>query len=412
VEAKTGMPMSALNTRLLTLCGAVLVIIAIAGCDSGNANSPNPTTVGAVPIGDASGFSATISDADSPHFVRRAELGIDAYGATTFAFSPDGHRLVAGANHYLSIWDVMPEPAGHLYLLDKSIHYEASSFSADNHTVAFGMSDGRLGLWDTAKLSEPPRYIQLADQLTRCVEFSPDGRWLAASSDASGPDVLYVAKLWDLAKGRPSLVNGFDLDKNSGSIEALAFSPDSNFLATGDVAGNIYVWDVQHLDKGPNRFSVEGPTASVMGLAGVESLAISSNKILAVGTLDGHIWLWDLKQEGSPPTSFDIFSKLSEDDKRTLPLYMFNMTTVAFSPDGKMLAASYGDGSVHIWVLSEGIVQGELTTTRVLALPLNSTSGIEAIRFSPDGTILGVMAERNIRLWDIEQPTSVDKATP
>ena len=73
------MPMSALNTRLLTLCGAVLMIIAVAGCDSGNSNSPNQNNVGAVPTGDASGFSATISDADSPHFVRRAELGIDAY---------------------------------------------------------------------------------------------------------------------------------------------------------------------------------------------------------------------------------------------------------------------------------------------------------------------------------------------
>lgn len=405
------MPMSALNTRLLTLCGAMLMIVSIAGCDSGNSNSSNQNSVGAVPTGDASGFSATISDADSPHFVRRAELGIDAYGATNFAFSPDGQRLIAGANHYLSIWDVMPKPAGHLYLLDKSIHYEATSFSADNHTVAFGMSDGRLGLWDTGKLSDSPRYLQLADQLTRCVEFSPDGRWLAASSDASGPNKYYDAKLWDLTKGIPSVDNGFDLNLNSG-IEAIAFSTDSSLLATGDVVGNIYIWEMQHLEKSPNRLSVKASSAPVMGLDGVESLAISSNRILAVGTLDGHIWLWDLKQADSPPTSFDIFSKLSEKDKTTLPLYMFDMTTVAFSPDGKMLAASYGDGSVHIWVLSEGIVQGELTTTRVLALPLNSTSGIEAIRFSPDGTILGVMAERNIRLWDIEQPTSADKATP
>ena len=33
------MTISALNTRLLTLCGAVLMIIAIAGCDSGSSNS-------------------------------------------------------------------------------------------------------------------------------------------------------------------------------------------------------------------------------------------------------------------------------------------------------------------------------------------------------------------------------------
>ena len=61
----------------------------------------------------------------------------------------------------------------------------------------------------------------------------------------------------------------------------------------------------------------------------------------------------------------------------------------------------------------EELCKEKLTTARALDVPNKSgTSGIESIRFSPDGTILALHVSAGIKLWDIEQPTHTGKATP
>jgi WD40 repeat protein len=120
-----------------------------------------------------------------------------------------------------------------------------------------------------------------------------------------------------------------------------------------------------------------------------------------------------LKQAGSDPKTFNLFSNESEEVKNGALSDMFAVITVAFSPDGKMLAVAYGDGSIHVWVLSGGVVQGEVTTAHVLyASNKSGTSGVGSLRFSPDGTILAAMYSSSIKLWDIKQPTPAGKATP
>lgn len=394
---------------LVYVLGALAVLIAFAGCNSDGGNS-KPVATGSPSVASTSGFSATVDVASSPSFVRRAELGMNADASTTFSFSPDGHKLVAGNGNYISIWDVTSKATGSVYLLDKSTKYSAAAFSTDNHTVAIGNESGQLKLWDTAKQSTSPIVLQLADLFLRCVEFSPDGHWLVASSDASGPNKYYDAKLWDLTKGTPKLNNAYDLDKNSAKVQTLAFSPDSSLLATGDIGGEILLWDMQHLDKSPDRLTVNSPGVSPFDEAGVDSLAVSSGRILAVSTFDGFIWLWDLKQPGASPIKYDIFAKLSPEENKGITGNMREARSLAFSPDGRMLAAGYGDGSIHVWMLANGIVQGELTTASVL-LAKDTRSGFISLRFSPDGTILAAMYSSSIKLWGIQQTTST-KITP
>jgi WD40 repeat protein len=385
-----------------------LIIVAVAG--SAYFAIANQHGGGTVPFADASGFSVAISETDSPIFVRRAELGVDADFSTTFGFSLDGHKLVAGANNFLSIWDVSSKAAGSLYLKDNSSEYTAAAFSTDNHTVAYGTFEGQLRLWDSAKPNEPPLSLQLADQPLWDVAFSPDGQWLAASCAASSVKIRYVTKVWDLTKGEPTLSNGVDLHKNFGEVTSVAFTPDSSLLATGGLGGEVFLWDMQHLDQNPVRLSINTQGVSDFDENGVQSLALSSDRLLAASTNDGLIWLWNLKQPSASPAKFDLFSYLPSDEKEKIPSNMLDGRAVAFSPDGKMLVAGYGDGSVHAWMLSKGVVQGELSTARVLNVPRGSS--IKSIRFSPDGTILAVMSTAGIKLWDIEQPTHIAEATP
>ena len=69
------------------------------------------------------------------------------------------------------------------------------------------------------------------------------------------------------------------------------------------------------------------------------------------------------------------------------------MTTVAYSPDGKTLAAGYQDGTIRLW---------DVASHRLI-----STAGrpVYALAFSPDGTTLATAGgDGRARLWNVAIP--------
>jgi len=126
------------------------------------------------------------------------------------------------------------------------------------------------------------------------------------------------------------------------------------------------------LSQGQPVRTLEGHTSWV------RSVAFSPDgKLLASGSDDDTIKLWDVA------TGREV---------RTLEGHNYAVTSVAFSPDGKLLASgSYKE--IKLWEVATG---QEVRTLR------GHTDWVKSVAFSPDGKLLASGSEDwTIKLWDI-----------
>jgi WD40 repeat protein len=74
--------------------------------------------------------------------------------------------------------------------------------------------------------------------------------------------------------------------------------------------------------------------------------------------------------------------------------YSGALRSVAFSPDGNMLASAGDDGTVRLW---------DVATRQPLGNPMKGhTNRVWGVAFSPDGRMLAsASVDRTVRLWDV-----------
>jgi WD40 repeat protein len=205
--------------------------------------------------------------------------------------------------------------------------------------------DGRIVRWPAdggSTVGEP--LMSVDDVLFGLVALSPDGHEIAVG----GFDALH---LLDPATGEA--LRG-PLPGYGNLVYGIAFSPDGRFLATGDWEGRVRLWDTSTWSP------VDDPLAE--GLQQVYAVTFDpTGTLLAASGFDGSVIVWDT-------STWERVRELTIDDA-TLSL--------AFSPDGKVLAVGTEAGEVHlIDILSGDRIGGPIPGQR---------DWVNSVAFSPDG---------------------------
>ena len=210
------------------------------------------------------------------------------------------------------------------------------------------------------RLARYPRAGQIlhSGKEVNAVAFSPDGQWLATAGRKN------IAQVWDTTNGQEMLSVGSKAWRRS--MEAVEFSPDGQWLATAGDDGTARIWDAT---SGEELLTVTHE-AEMWGVA----FSPDGRRLATVGD-DGTARIWDA-------TSGEELLTVTHDNW---------VRGVAFSPDGCWLATACVDRAARIWDVADG--EESVTVTH--------DSLITAVAFSPDGEWLATAGDDGTaRIWD------------
>ncbi|KAJ5618518.1 NACHT and WD40 domain protein [Penicillium herquei] len=280
----------------------------------------------------------------------------------TLSFSPDGKTLASGTmDGPIILWSTTINESQILH--GHSGVVTSFSFSPSEQILASGSFDTKVILWDTATCEQQQELIGHFSPVNS-VAFSPDGLNLVSGS----LDGMII--LWGIATGKgPERLAEF-----LSPVTSVEFDPVTGVLASGNYDNTIILWDI---GTGTKIQILPGHSDSIV------SLAFSSDgRILASGSEDRTIKLWDVatcKQQ-----------QHGQNKERDSSVAVYSM---AFSQDGSMLALGLTDSTLILW---------KRVTGKQQTLSRNWEHGI-SLAFSPDGSMLastGGSTLSEVILWD------------
>ncbi|MEH2336799.1 serine/threonine-protein kinase [Nostoc sp.] len=248
----------------------------------------------------------------------------------------------------------------------------ALAISPDSNTLASASDHKIVKLWD---LNTQKVLASLSghSQAVKSVTFSPDGKILATASDDK------TIKLWQIE----TLEEICTLLGHSHAVKSVAFSPNGQILASGSWDKTIKLWDV---NTGTEICTITGHQLQV------NSVAFNpQGQLLASASYDRTIRLWQIPAlEGSPRglQNRPCYSLLG-----TLSGHAWAVLTVAFSPDGKILATGSDDNTIKLW---------EVNTGQLICTLVGHSWSVVAVAFTADGeTLLSASCDKTVKLWRV-----------
>lgn len=236
----------------------------------------------------------------------------------------------------------------------------SASFSPDGRWLATTSDQDGFRLWDPKAKNQELIKLHQAQKVWS-FSFSPNGERLATTSEEN------IIKLWKRQsdKLQPFVLIEKDyfikakVDKKEiGRIASISFSPDGKQLATVLRSGIVHLWNLQDAKK-VATFQINERDEQVKILS--VSFA-AGNQLLATGSTDGTVQLWDLR--GNQIKTFKAHEEAVQ--------------SISFDLNGKILATGSANGTINLWDWQNSL---EEPTAELEG----HEEAVQSISFSPDG---------------------------
>jgi WD40 repeat protein len=341
---------------------------------------------------------------------------------TSMAFSPDGTQLAAASlDGTLRLWDVRDPGSTPVLIGNFSGHrgpLRDIAFSPDGAALASASDDGTIGLWNTRGT-----IIGGAANGSDSLAFSPDGKTLAINIGAPGhyfialysmPAQKLIARLPvsglaglafspdgktlaaavnDLPIGNPVELWNVATHRMTGQVlthllvvNSVAFSPDGTLFAVYPLLGSaIQVWSTARLTRVASLSDMPQAQAQNVLLAGVYQLAFSPDgRLLAAAETDGKVLVF----------SVPGFSLLDSFQPAQAAV------SLAFSPNGRELALGAVNGNVYLYSVPVTYTRlsSQLAYRGVFAASIKS---VESVEFQSSDSLIAAGEDSVVRFWNV-----------
>jgi WD40 repeat protein/tRNA A-37 threonylcarbamoyl transferase component Bud32 len=240
--------------------------------------------------------------------------------------------------------------------------------------------------------------MSAAGQAVRANDFAEVRRLLQKWRPAATDGVDYRAWEWHFLAARcrevPLLVRA-----HSGPVQAVAWSPCGDRLASADGRGNVKIWDAADGQELP-----QPPTLALAGGALALAWSADGNNLAIAGQAPSGkavVQIWNAASRNlSQPleTVADINSPLAfparpgeQGPPRNIFIGSWTMSLL-WGPKGQKLALADADGKLQIW---------DVGTGQHVPIPNAHKGGVHSAAWGPDGSLLAsVGGDGIVRAWD------------
>ncbi|MEU3773212.1 TIR domain-containing protein [Streptomyces sp. NPDC032472] len=297
------------------------------------------------------------------------------------SFSPDS-RLLAAGGEPTTVWRMDDKPGPRLAATVESFNAggQAAAFGRDGRTLFSGLP---VVAWD---MTDPAAPRKVTPQATRAdggtgIGVNPVLPLLATGTGPHSRSAvpLGTVQLWDVGdRTRPVLVD--TLGGAAVGRQSISFSPDGGLLAAPTDEGGVRLWNIAENTR---------PTAAgIIDVAGAQATALAfapDNRTLLVGDDSGAITTWDVSRPARPLR------------RGSAAPHAGQISGFAHHPDGALAAGAAEDGRIRLWDTSD--------PDHLVEIASLATGGLypqASLAFSPDGSLLAASGDRGTRLWSVD----------